>query len=438
MPQVAATPRSVGSGRCRSSYWIETLGCPKNEVDSDNWPARSCGRRLVPATDARGRRPRRRQHLRVHRRRLARSRSRRSSSSRASGVEPAPASSSPAASPPVPGRSSPRPSPRSTSSPTSACRCTLSRAARWRPAGRVVPSLDLLELPRPRAAGAVGVREDRRGLRPAVRVLRDPELPWSAAFAADGRRSSPRSTGSGSPRSSSSRRTSRPTAATSAARGALVGLVEAGRRAGRARAAALPVPVRAHRRLHRDDRRDGRRRTSISRCSTSRARCCAGCGASATATASSSASTRSARSRRGRAALLVHPRLPRRDRGRPRRAARLPRRRRSSTGSGSSPSPRRRDLRGGSRGQGAAGPRARAAPGVRASCRTRSPRGAARALVGVDDRGARRRARGRRARTARRPRSTGRDVPTYLAAGALRDGRGSTGAEGPDLDAVLR
>ena len=43
------------------------------------------------------------------------------------------------------------------------------------------PTLDLLNLPRPRVDVAVGVRQDRRGLRPLVRVLRDPVVPRPAA-----------------------------------------------------------------------------------------------------------------------------------------------------------------------------------------------------------------------------------------------------------------
>ena len=44
---------------------------------------------------------------------------------------------------------------------------------------------DLLELPRPGADAAVGVREGGRGLRPGVRVLRDPVVPRQAAVADD-------------------------------------------------------------------------------------------------------------------------------------------------------------------------------------------------------------------------------------------------------------
>ena len=51
---------------------------------------------------------------------------------------------------------------------------------------------DLLELPAPRAVRAVGVREGRRGLRPRVRVLRDPVVPRQAAVARHPRRSRPR------------------------------------------------------------------------------------------------------------------------------------------------------------------------------------------------------------------------------------------------------
>ena len=39
-----------------------------------------------------------------------------------------------------------------------------------------MPALDLLNLPRPKSAVPVGLRQDRRGLRPLVRVLRHPDF----------------------------------------------------------------------------------------------------------------------------------------------------------------------------------------------------------------------------------------------------------------------
>ena len=71
--------------------------------------------------------------------------------------------------------------------------------ARARPAGRRIgarrcPALDLLNLPRPPLDRAVGLRQDRRGLRPDLRVLRHPLVPGPAAQPRRRRRSSPRST----------------------------------------------------------------------------------------------------------------------------------------------------------------------------------------------------------------------------------------------------
>ena len=59
--------------------------------------------------------------------------------------------------------------------------------ARPKPA-RDAPALDLLHLPRPGGDRAVGVRQGRRGVRQALRVLRHPELPRPAAEPLDRRR----------------------------------------------------------------------------------------------------------------------------------------------------------------------------------------------------------------------------------------------------------
>ena len=160
-------------------FWVETLGCPKNQVDSDKLTGALLADGLVPAdapgdadlvvvntcafiedarkesvdtilamADARGRRApgRDRLHGRALRRRAGRGPAR-------------------------------------------------GRRRRWlrdRGAGRLgrrpvaAPDLDLLHLARPRGR-PVGLREGRRGLRPGVRVLRDPELPWPAAVAGDRR-----------------------------------------------------------------------------------------------------------------------------------------------------------------------------------------------------------------------------------------------------------
>ena len=82
---------------------------------------------------------------------------------------------------------------------------------------RACPTLDLLNLPRPTATEPVGVRQDRRGLRPLVRVLRHPVVPRPAAQPRRRRRSSPRSTSCRPARSCSSPRTSPRTARTSPA-----------------------------------------------------------------------------------------------------------------------------------------------------------------------------------------------------------------------------
>ena len=48
-------------------FYIETLGCPKNQVDSDKLVGTLLADGLTATDDAGARRPRRRQHLRVHR-----------------------------------------------------------------------------------------------------------------------------------------------------------------------------------------------------------------------------------------------------------------------------------------------------------------------------------------------------------------------------------
>ena len=48
-------------------YWLQTLGCPKNQVDSDKLEGYLEAQGYVPASGPAGGRPGRRQHLRVHR-----------------------------------------------------------------------------------------------------------------------------------------------------------------------------------------------------------------------------------------------------------------------------------------------------------------------------------------------------------------------------------
>ena len=207
--------------------------------------------------------------------------------------------------------SSPRRCPRSTRSPVSAsgstapCRARatgrqadprrLGRAARARPA-------------QPAAAEvvcAVGVRQDRRGLRPLVRVLRHPVVPRPAAQPRPSSRSSRGRRARGAARSCSSPRTSPRTARTVRASSGRADRAarRGGRRARRAGPAAVPLPERPHRRAGRRDLRDRRARTSTSRCSTSASRCCGGCAAGATATASSQRIARHPRAREPDAAF---------------------------------------------------------------------------------------------------------------------------------------
>jgi hypothetical protein len=49
------------------TFWVETLGCPKNQVDSDKLTGTMLAGRARPGRRARGRRPGRGQHLRLHR-----------------------------------------------------------------------------------------------------------------------------------------------------------------------------------------------------------------------------------------------------------------------------------------------------------------------------------------------------------------------------------
>ena len=58
---------SFPSERRRRRFYVETLGCPKNAVDSDKVVASLLADGLVAAVRPVGRRSRRRQHLRVHR-----------------------------------------------------------------------------------------------------------------------------------------------------------------------------------------------------------------------------------------------------------------------------------------------------------------------------------------------------------------------------------
>ena len=321
-------------------YWIETLGCPKNHVDSEKLAGWLAGPRATTPPTRRVGRARRRQHLRVHR-------------GRARGVD----------------RGRPRPGRRA--SPTRAPgrdrlhgRALRRRArrgpARGRPRRGLRPEPDR-DAPRsrcgrgraglrpaepapPRSRRALGVRQGRRGLRPALRLLRDPDVPRRPALAQPADESSPRSRAlaAGGVREvvliaqdlaswgRDRRRAGRDEpveALDDRAAQPLVDLVDAlAAEVDRVRLLYL-YPSGLTRRADRRDPRDAACPTSTSRSSTPRARCCARCAAGATPSGSSSASPRSARAEPTRdVPLVVHPRLPRRDRGRPVAPARVPRR----------------------------------------------------------------------------------------------------------------
>ena len=200
-----------------TSFYVETLGCPKNAVDSDKVVASLLADGLVATVGPVRGRPRRREHVRVHR-------------GGPPGVDRR--------------RRSRWPTPKRAGAKLVVTGCMAERygdelAAALPEADAVVgfagegvdrrrrarAEAQAGRCPRParaaaaRAERAVGLREGRRGLRPRVRVLRDPVVPRQAAVAhagVDRGRGARARRGAASPRSCSSRRTSRGTAATSA------------------------------------------------------------------------------------------------------------------------------------------------------------------------------------------------------------------------------
>ena len=175
-----------------------------------------------------------------------------------------------------------------------------------------------------------GPAQARLRLRPALHVLRDPGLPRRLRLP---RPDDLLAEAAGWPTTASassswSARTPPPTARTWATCGAGEAAARAGRRRGhRAGAGQLPAARRAAAGPDRGDRAPPRASPPTSTCpsSTPAAPCCAGCGASATPSASSTCWTpiREHAPGGGRA-LQLHRRLPRRDRGGLRRAGRLP------------------------------------------------------------------------------------------------------------------
>jgi gluconolactonase len=171
-PTDCASTTSEPGSLMAQRFYVETLGCPKNQVDSD----KLIGTLLADGMTARptirrSSRPRGGQHLCVHRRGAQGERSTRSSPSRTS-ARTAAAWWSPAAWPSATATSWPRRCPRSTRSPASVCRSTC-----WpRSPGPGKKSIAVSAAPHPHARPAqpaaaevvqpVGLREDRRGLRP--------------------------------------------------------------------------------------------------------------------------------------------------------------------------------------------------------------------------------------------------------------------------------
>jgi hypothetical protein len=225
-----------------ATYWVETLGCPKNQVDSDKlvgtlvadgWSRPTTRVRPTWSWSTRARSSRR----------PARSRSTRCwplSDVRRRG---APSWSSPGAWPSATATSWPAPYPRSTRWPGSVCR---SASGTKRPSVPVVRPAQ----PAPSAGHrAVGLREGGRGLRPGLRVLRHPELPGAAAVAVHrldpgrGRRARRGRDRAGRPGPGQRSAATRVSASAPSCRWS------SGGRPGRPGPPALPVPVRPHRRL---------------------------------------------------------------------------------------------------------------------------------------------------------------------------------------------
>ena len=314
-------------------FYVETLGCPKNAVDSDKVVATLLADGLLP-TDSPGD-----ADLVVVNTCAFIDAARQESIDVALGLADGeatrtPGSWSPAAWPSGTATSSrrrcPRPTPWSGFADEGALVDVVLRGRK--PSG----VRDLLELPAPGAARAVGLREGRRGLRPR------------AAPSARSRRSAARS---GRGRRSRSRRRCASLVQAGAAEivlvaqdlawygrdvgepGALAPLLRRldplARRGPPARAAAVPVPERGQGPARRDDARAADGRAVLRPVAPAR-------GARAAAAHEALGERRPVprrdrvdprRRARRRVPLVVHRRVPGRDRGRPRRAARVPARR---------------------------------------------------------------------------------------------------------------
>ena len=164
-------------------FYVETLGCPKNAVDSDKVVASL----LADGLDARRRAPTTPTSSSSTR---ARS-SRRPARSRSTSRSRSPTAASAGARLVVTGCMAERYGdelaaalPEADAVVGFAGEGDRRRRTSVLPRPQARPGVrDLLELPRARAERAVGLREGRRGLRPRLRVLRDPVVPRQAALA---------------------------------------------------------------------------------------------------------------------------------------------------------------------------------------------------------------------------------------------------------------
>ena len=315
----------MGKGR----YWLHTLGCPKNQVDSEKLAGTLAADGYRPAARPRGRRPGRGEHLCLHRGGppgVDRGRAR-----AGRGRRPGPAWSSPVAWPSATATNWPTPCPRSTWWPASACRSTSAapgHSVRASATGRAGRGRSIV-----RPAGAaparrrrpVGVPQGGRGLRPASagsapsRPSAGPQRSRTTRRPAGRGRSAGRRSDRG-PRDGAGRPGpgllrpgpldwSGPPAGRRGGRRPIVDWSRRWRALVDPDPAALSLSVGAHRRAGGGR---ARHRGSLLR-PLAPARLAAllrGCAAGVTATGSSTGSPRSGRPSPGHLPLVVHPRLP--------------------------------------------------------------------------------------------------------------------------------
>ena len=349
-------------------YWLETLGCPKNQVDSDKLEGYLAAQGYDRAADpdsadlvvvntcafieaarqesidtildlaerAPGRRPpgRDRLHGRALRRRAARRPARGRPGGRVRSRPDRSRRAAPAGAVPVT-LGAARTAPAAGTTPPSTCwTCPAPRPARPGPTSRWPRAATGSAASAPsRRSGASSARARRRGPGRGGRAPRAapgaPPLREVVLVAQD-------LASYGRDRSGPGRRTR-----TADGPSPIAALDPRRLGAGRAHPAALPLPVRPDRRADRG--RPGHRRALLRPLAAARVAPAARPHAPLGRRRAVPAAHRRHPGRRARRhlPLLVHPRLPGRDRGRPRPAARVPRTRPSSTGPASSPSPTR-------------------------------------------------------------------------------------------------